>query len=128
MVIINFSDHELTAYQRERITQLATEPITREVRRRVQFDESALETQVTAVLASLDLTAAEWETAVVYLPGLAAGAAVLLAKWHGLTGHFPTILRIVPEAMGVRTRYGVGEAIDLQGIRARARKDRLITE
>ncbi|MER3405146.1 MAG: hypothetical protein C4289_08280, partial [Chloroflexota bacterium] len=62
MIIVNFS-HPLTAEQRERIEELAGQPVERVIEVPVQFDENIpFAEQVPDLVAAAGLTPEEWQT------------------------------------------------------------------
>lgn len=121
MVVVNFSAHRLREHQRVQLEALLSESVTEEIDASVTFDDSRLESQVDELFKRLGLTAEDWLEKVIYLPNYAPAAAIIVAKLHGLTGHFPTILRMGEEERAGVTRYGVMELINLQTIRKRGR-------
>lgn len=82
--------------------------------------------QADELVASVGLSSEEWQTVllVVNPPAFAPIAALVLARIHGLIGHFPTILRLRPVATAATTIYEVAELLDLQRARSEARRDR----
>ena len=92
-----------------------------------QFDtEQPFVPQVEAMLASVPLTAEEWQTAplLVVPPALNFITAVLLAELHGRMGYFPAIVRLRPVEESVPLRFEVAEVINLQAVREAARRHR----
>jgi hypothetical protein len=75
---------------------------------------------------SADLTSEQWQTQpiLVVLPSLNYAAAALLAELHGRMGYFPSIVRLRPVKDALPPRYELAEIIDLQALRASARKRR----
>ncbi len=88
--------------------------------------QSPLEPQIACRLDNLGLGFREWQTEpiIINLPSLNYSAAVVLAMLHGRIGHFPPVLRLVPETKGIATRFKVVEILNLQFIRERAREIR----
>ncbi len=126
MILLNFS-HPLTPIQRAQIDALAGEPISRVLDAPTQFDEQQpFVPQLAALLAAIDLTPAQWqsEPILVILPSLNFIAALLLAELHGRMGYFPTVVRTRPAAGSAPRRYEVAELLDLQTVRAGARRSR----
>jgi hypothetical protein len=126
MILLNLS-HPLTAQQRAQIEALAGQPITRLIERLAQFDlQQPFAEQATALVDSLGLQPAEWQTAplLVNLPSLNFGAAAVLAELHGRCGYFPPLVRLRPAAGSLPPRYEVAEIINLQGLRDEARRRR----
>ncbi len=125
MIVVNFA-HPITAEQREEIARLAGRPVERVIDVPTQLDENQdFAPQVAALVAGVGLTAEEWQTLplLVNLPAYAPVVAVLLAYLHGLTGHFPTIVRVRPTG-GIAPRFGIGELINLQLVRDDGRMQR----
>ena len=123
MIIVNFS-HPLTAEQRERIEELAGQPVERVIEVPVQFDEDIpFAEQVADLVAAAGLTPEEWQSlpVLVNLPSYAPIVATLLAYLHGLLGYFPSALRIRPERRGAMTVFTVAEILPLQEVRDQAR-------
>lgn len=68
---------------------------------------------------------ASGDTVQVVLPGLAGFVPLVLAALHGLTGHFPVVIRLVKADEG----FVPSEGFDLQGYRngiVRTQRDDLI--
>lgn len=121
--VLNFS-HPLTEEQVSQISELLGEAVE-VIEVPFQLDLfSPLPPQVTEIVDRIGLSSAEFQTVpiVVNLPGLTAGAAVLLAELHGRMGYFPPILSLRRE--GTPPRFVVAEIIDLQGVREYARSRR----
>lgn len=126
MILLNFS-HPLTEAQRQQIEQLTDQPITRPVELMAQFDlERPFAEQATALVDSLGLAPAEWQTTplLVSLPSLNFGAAAVLAELHGRCGYFPPVVRLRLVAGSLPPRYEVAEIVNLQGLRDAARQKR----
>lgn len=128
MIIVNFS-HPLTAEQRERIEELAGQPVERVIDVPVHFDEDTpFADQVPALVAAAGLTPEEWQTLPVLInpPSYAPIVATLLAYLHGLLGYFPPVVRIRPERRGAVTVFAVAEILALQDLRDQARVARVL--
>lgn len=126
MIVVNFA-HPLTPSQQDQIAALTGAAVERVIDVPTHIDETApLTAQIAALIAATGLTTEEWQTLplLVNLPGYAPVAAILLAHIHGLSGHFPAILRIRPVPGSTPTRYEVAEVINLTEIRSAARSDR----
>jgi hypothetical protein len=126
MILLNLS-HPLSAEQKQQIEQLAGQPITRLIERMAQFDLARpFAEQATALVDSLGLAPAEWQTAplLVNLPSLNFGAAAVLAELHGRCGYFPPLVRLRPAAGSLPPRYEAVEIVNLQGLRDAARQRR----
>lgn len=126
LVVVNFS-HPLTDAQRGQIQVLAGRPVARVIDVPTHFaDDPPYAEQVRGLVAAAGLTAAEWQTLplLVNLPGFGPVVAVLLAHLHGLTGHFPTVLRLRPVAGSAPAAFEVVELLPLQSIRGDGRKQR----
>jgi len=126
MILINFS-HPTTAEQRAQIEALTGQPIARTIERAAQFDTAEpFAPQVTALIDSVGLSPAEWQTEplLIMLPSLNFGAAVLLADLHGRCGYFPPVVRTRPVPNALPPRFEVAEIINLQTVRENARTKR----
>lgn len=126
MVIVNFS-HPLTAAQLEGVEALAGHKVERVIEARAQFDhERPFAPQVRALADQVGLTPEEWQTAplLVNPPSLHTIVAVLLAELHGRMGYFPSILRLRLVPGSNPPRFEVAEILNLNEIRAEARKGR----
>jgi hypothetical protein len=125
MLLLNFS-HPFTRTQYEKIAALANMPIEEVRTIRVQIrQEEPLEPQIVSIIDSVGLSSHEWQTRPLLInpPGYAPAAFVLLAELHGRSGHFPSLIRLRPEA-GAVTTYEVAELLNLQTIRDAARERR----
>ena len=126
MNILNFA-HPLTPRQIEQITSLVGSAPDNIQDVRVQFDmEQPFAPQVVDLLAGLEVSAADWQTDawLIVLPSLNYGAAVLLTELHGRMGHFPAIVRLRPVTGALVTEYDVAEIVNLEAVRAEARRRR----
>lgn len=126
LTVVNFA-HPITPTQREQIEQLTGLRLRNVLELRAEFDmQSALQPQVTALVESITLTSAEWQSSplVVNLPGYAPAAAILLAELHGRTGHFPAILHLRLAEGHPAPTYDVASIINLQDVREKARGKR----
>ncbi len=127
MHLLNFT-HPLTPNQRGQIEGLTQTPITRILEVTTHFDEQQpFAPQLAALLAPIELTPAQWqnEPILVMLPSLNFIAGMLLAELHGRMGYFPAVVRTRPLAEGFVRQYEVAEILDLQGLRDRARGQRV---
>ena len=123
MLLLNFS-HPLTADQLAQLEALTGAPVERVMAVASQFDvQQPFAPQVQALLASLPLTADEWQTTPLLIvpPALNFITAVLLAELHGRIGYFPAIVRLRPLAGSLPPRFEVAEIINLQAVRDQAR-------
>ena len=126
MNILNFA-HPLTPRQIEQITSLVGSAPDSIQDVRVQFDmEEHFAPQVVDLLAGLEVSATDWQTGawLIVLPSLNYGAAVLLTELHGRMGHFPAIVRLRPVTGALVTEYDVAEIVNLEAVRAEARRRR----
>lgn len=119
MKILNFS-HEITSAQLEQIAALTNSSVTdlAVVTIKVQLDhEQPFAAQVAKLVeeaaASVDLLVGGY---LVVLPGLSSAAAALIAALHGVTGHFPSFIRLKSIA-GPVTTFEVAEIVNLQNVR-----------
>lgn len=81
--------------------------------------------QAEALVVSARLTPDQWQTTpiVVNLPSFNVIAALVLARLHGLMGHFPAIVRLRPVDGAIPPRFEFAELIDLNHHRIRAASD-----
>lgn len=124
--VVNFA-HPLTEAQRTQLQELLGQPVGEVLERMVQVDhQQPMEEQVRALVDSVGLTGAQWQTEplVLVLPGLSVAAALVLAEVHGRRGHFPCVVRLRPVEGSTPTRYEVAEILNLQDARDRARQTR----
>jgi hypothetical protein len=123
MILLNFS-HPLTEAQQQAIVQQVGRPIAdmREVKTQLDVD-APFQDQIVALLDGLNISSADWQSQpwLIVLPSLNYAAAVLLAELHGRMGHFPTIVRLRPQANSLVTAYELAEIINLEGVRQLAR-------
>jgi hypothetical protein len=126
MHILNYA-HPLTDSHLDRIEALTDQTITdvRNIRTQLDLDRS-FTTQAVDLADAADLTSEQWQTQpiLVMLPSLNYAAAALLAEMHGRMGYFPPIVRLRPVEGALPPRYELAEIVDLQTLRAEARKRR----
>jgi hypothetical protein len=126
MLILNYA-HPLTEAQREQLQQHLDQPIeeVREIPTQLDLD-APFGPQAAALADAAGLTPEAWQTTpfLVVLPALNYAAAALLAELHGRTGYFPPIVRLRPVEDALPPRYEVAEVLNLQALRAAARKRR----
>lgn len=123
MLLLNFS-HPLTDTHLADIRRLTDQEIDQILIIPTQFDHArGFEEQVHELLGSVPLTAQQWQTTPILInpPALAPITAVLLAEIHGMTGYFPTILRLRPVSGSTPPKFEVAELINLQAVRDSAR-------
>ena len=126
MIVVNFA-HPLTDAQRAQIETLSGQTIERVIDVPTHFDEGQpFAPQVAALVARAGLTPREWQTLplLVNLPSYGPIVAALLAYLHGLSGHFPTVIRMRPAPGSGSPRFEVAEIPALQRIRESARQAR----
>lgn len=126
MMIINFS-HPLTGEQQNQIEGLTGRSITDIRNIPCQFDhERPFAEQLTALVETVGLTSAEWqsEQILVNAPSFAPAVATLIAELHGRMGYFPAIIRLKPVPGSTPPRFEFAEIINLQAIRDHARTHR----
>lgn len=126
MILLNFS-HPLTPAQREQIEALTGQPIEQLITAPAQFDHDVrFVPQLEELLAQVNLTPEEWQTAsvLVNLPALNFITALVLAELHGRMGYFPPVLRLRPVPEALPLRYEVAEILNLQAVRDDARRKR----
>jgi len=124
VIVINLSAHPLTEEQKAKIeTEVYIEEL---IEYPLHFDAmKELRPQIEKAIEEIGLTLEEWSTKSLYLipPGIAPGAAALLAYIHGLRGGFPKVAWIYQDPID-RTRYIVAQTINLQELRDAAREAR----
>ena len=126
MILLNFA-HPLTLLQRDAIEHLAGQPLEEVREIATQFDAAQpFREQAQTLLASVGLSAEEWQTRALLLnlPGLNVIAALLLAELHGRCGYFPAVLRLRSVPNATPPRFEVAEILNLQHIRDNARLTR----
>jgi hypothetical protein len=126
VLLLNFS-HPLTPAQLEQVEALTGASVERVIAVPAQFDtEQPFVPQVEALLATVPLTADEWQTAAILIvpPALNFITAILLAELHGRMGYFPAIVRSRPVTESTPPRFEVAEVINLQAVREKARLHR----
>lgn len=126
MILVNFA-HPITAEQRRRVEALAGRTVERIVDVPAHFDHArSFADQAADLIAMVGLDGDAWQTqpVVVNLPAFAPIAALVLARLHGLVGHFPTVLRLRPVEGVVPMTYEVAELLDLQAARDEGRTAR----
>ena len=126
MILINFT-HPLTQDQKAQIETAVGQPLTAVHDIPCHFDnQQPFPPQVTDLLDTIPLTAAQWQTEPLLInpPAYAPAAVTLLAELHGRTGHFPTIVRIRPVPDAISVQFELAELINLQTIRENARRNR----
>jgi hypothetical protein len=127
MIIVNFT-HPLTEQQQVQVARLTREPI--EAIRDVpcQFDnQEPFAGQVSERVDAVDLSTEAWQQAPILInpPAFAPAAAILIAELHGRMGYFPAFIRMRPVPGSSPTQFEVGEIINLQAVRDKARTRRL---
>ena len=123
MLVLNFS-HPLTPAQLNQLEALTGAAVERVMAVASQFDvQQAFAPQMQALLASLPLSAEEWQTTPLLIvpPALNFITAVLVAELHGRMGYFPAIVRLRPLAGSLPPHFEVAEIINLQAVRDQAR-------
>ncbi len=126
MLLLNFS-HALSQEQIAQLEAIAGQPIQRAIDAMPQFNEQQpFEPQLAALLDQIELTPEQWQTEpiLIILPALNFIAGALLANLHGRMGYFPHVVRTRPVAGSIPRRYEVAEILDLQALRAAARRAR----
>ncbi len=126
MIVVNFS-HPLTAQQCAQVEGLVRAPIERVIDVPVHFDDGQPFTeQVAALVERVGLTVEEWQTLplLLNLPSYSPIVAVLLAHLHGVTGHFPVVIRPRPSPDSPLPVYEVAELLQLDRVRGEARRGR----
>ena len=126
MIIVNFS-HPLTSEHLAQVEALTSQVVERVIDRPTQFDAAKpFVPQVVALVDSVALTPAEWQTLplMVNPPSLNLIAVSLLAELHGRMGYFPPVVRLRMTEGAMPPRFEVAEVISLQDLRQQARKRR----
>lgn len=122
MDIINFG-HPVTDEQAGQAASLLGERIARVLHVPTQFDaHRPFAEQIDELLRDQPVRDYQWQTEqfCVNLPSFAPIAAVLLARLHGLCGHFPAVL-VMRASTERLSAYDVAEVINLQALRDGAR-------
>ena len=123
MIVVNFS-HPLTEEQRAQIETLAERAIDRVIDVPAHFaDAEPFAPQIAALVEQAGLTPTQWQTLplLISLPSYGPIVAALLAYLHGLSGHFPAVLRLRPASGNGPAQFVVAEVLDLQSIRQSGR-------
>lgn len=127
MILINFA-HPLTEAQQLQIQDLTGQELDRIIELKPHFDEQRpFREQLETLMSGVPLSPQEWQTEAVLVnpPALNFITALVLSDLHGRMGYFPPILRLRPVKDSLPPRYEVAEIINLQELRAAARKHRL---
>jgi len=127
VIVVNLSGHPLTDSQREELGAKYRVYVEELIELPVHFDpQQDLKSQAREYVHRIGLAPEEWSERQVHviLPGLAPGAAAILATIHGLSGGFPKVLWIY-QAPHDRTRYELAQVVDLQECRDLAREVRV---
>ena len=130
IVVINFSGHSLTSDQKRQIEEMENGFIGEVIEVPLHFDPSqSMKAQIERSIEGTGLTRDEWSSQNLYfvLPGLAPGAAAVLAYIHGLRGSFPKVIWIYQNPED-RTRFDVAQILNLQDLRDTAREKRTLQE
>ncbi len=123
-IVINLSTHPLTDEQKEQIQREVY--IEELIEHPVHFDATGeLLPQIKKIVDTIGMTLEEWSGKLIYLvlPGIAPGAAALLAYIHGLRGGFPKLIWVYQDPEDP-THYVVAQSVNLQKLRDIARKIR----
>lgn len=126
MIVVNFG-HPLTEEQQAQLAALAERAIERVIDVPTHFDDGQpFAPQAAALVERAGLTPREWQTLplLVNLPSYGPIVAVLLAYLHGVSGHFPAVVRLRPSQSGELQRFAVAEILPLNDLRSMARKER----
>ncbi|CAB3389591.1 CRISPR-associated protein Csx15 [Kyrpidia spormannii] len=129
-VLINLSGHPLTEFQKTQLFDKYHVVVEELIEVPVHFDPTQeLSPQIAKVIDDIDLAVEEWSERTIYviLPGLAPGAAAILAAIHGLKGGFPSILWIYQSSQVGSQSYEIAQIIDGQSIRDTWRQTRTQT-
>lgn len=123
ITLVNFS-HPMTDAQLDAIAARLGEPVTRVIDVPTHFDPARPFGDQAAEL--LDRVDVAWETTpvLINLPSFAPISAVVLARLHGLMGHFPAIVRLQPVSNAGVTIFAFTEIISLDGVRLNSRRER----
>jgi hypothetical protein len=126
MILLNFS-HPLTDTQLGQVESLTGGKVERVVEINGQIDaQKPLVPQVVALADRCGFSAVEWQTVPILInpPSLHWVAVTLLAELHGRCGYFPAHLRLRAVQGLIPPKHEVAEVLDLQAVRATARKRR----
>jgi len=123
MKLVNFA-HPLSAAQLSQVEALAGVRLQEVIEVSTTFDpDRPFVEQVDAMLGDERLAGVRWEEdrVIVNPPSFAPITAILLARLHGLSGHFPAVVRLA-RGEGVGAPFYVREVVDLQAARDEARR------
>lgn len=126
IIVINLSSHRLTDLQQEQLKDKYHVHIEELIELPVHFNaQQDLKPQARRWIDEVGLAQEEWSDKNIYLvlPGIAPGAAAILATVHGLRGGFPKILWVY-QASHDRAQYEIVQVIDLQALRDMGREIR----
>lgn len=123
MIILNFS-HPLTDEQIKDIENITGKDVTQVINILTQFDHKLpFKKQIIQIIESTGFSKEEWQTLplIINPPSYSPITACLIAKIHGITGYFPTIIRLRPVEDSIPQKFEVAEIINLQELRDKAR-------
>jgi len=123
MILLNFG-HPLTTVQIDQVEKLAECKISQVISIPVQIDFSKpIYPQIELLLNKAGVVS-QAEPCLVNLPSHYLISAYLLASLHGLWGYFPAVLQFKPILGSIPPRFDIGDIINLQAIRDKARTKR----
>jgi hypothetical protein len=125
MILLNFG-HPLTTGQIDQVEKLANCKISQVISIPVQIDFSMPIYPQIELLISKAGVVFQTEPCLVNLPSHYLISAYLLASLHGLWGYFPAVLQFRPILGSVPPRFDIGDIINLQAVRDKARTKRSI--
>jgi len=126
LYLLNFS-HPVTDEQLTQIKKIIGAEQMEVVDVSTHFDnDMPFEPQLQALMAGLPISGRQLQTEQILIipPALNFITAMVLAELHGRMGYFPPMVRIRSIANSLPPRYEVAEIVNLQRLRAEARKRR----
>ena len=128
IILLNLSGHPVTEDQQRQLIERGFF-IEEVIECPAHFMNESIVPQIDALLLNVDLTIEEWNTKrIAVVPaGLSAPSIALIARIHGLCGHFPDVIWVQRSADHAGT-FIIGEYIDVQSLRDAARQARILGE
>lgn len=120
VTLINLSGHPLTDPQKKQLEDQYHASVEELIEVPIHFNpREELAPQVKKVIEDIGLVSKEWSERTIYLilPGIAPGAAAILAAIHGLKGGFPSIIWVYQSPQVDSQSYEIAQIINAQSIR-----------